>query len=345
MGIPIKNIYYLLCYAWNKLDEKERVAVSGDDETELIDLFAKVLNNATRILIKRGIDKSYRAHVEELNGIKGKLSFSDSLQRNLLEKQKAICQFDEFSSDILTNQILVSTLRKLLKTKGLNDQHKWESRQLLYKLPGIRSIVLRPAHFKQIRLHRNNRFYEFVLKVCQIIFENTLPGEEPGTYQFADFRRNQRKMNRLFEEFLFQFYRLEPHAFNKVKREQIHWKFTSKKDSMQTFLPLMKTDITLENETQKIIIDAKYYQETLAENYGKKIIKSENLYQVFSYLVNQESRKSLKTLHAKGILLYPTIRKEYDLSYSFGNHSIEIRTVNLDQDWRLIRERLLGVID
>lgn len=24
MRIPIQNIYFLLCYAWNKLDEKER---------------------------------------------------------------------------------------------------------------------------------------------------------------------------------------------------------------------------------------------------------------------------------------------------------------------------------
>jgi hypothetical protein len=43
MAIPIENIYFLLCYAWNKLDEKERVDVSIDDKTELLDLFAKVL--------------------------------------------------------------------------------------------------------------------------------------------------------------------------------------------------------------------------------------------------------------------------------------------------------------
>ncbi|GAG60746.1 unnamed protein product, partial [marine sediment metagenome] len=31
--IPIHNIYYLLCYAWNKLDEKDIVDVSGIDST------------------------------------------------------------------------------------------------------------------------------------------------------------------------------------------------------------------------------------------------------------------------------------------------------------------------
>jgi 5-methylcytosine-specific restriction enzyme subunit McrC len=63
MQIPIENIYYLLCYAWNKLDEKERVNVSIDDKTELLDLFAKILINATKMLLKRGIDKNYRINV------------------------------------------------------------------------------------------------------------------------------------------------------------------------------------------------------------------------------------------------------------------------------------------
>ena len=51
MAIPIENIYFLLCYAWNKLDEKERVDVSIDDKTELLDLFAKVLITSSKLLL------------------------------------------------------------------------------------------------------------------------------------------------------------------------------------------------------------------------------------------------------------------------------------------------------
>jgi len=65
MQIPIENIYYLLCYAWNKLDEKERVNASIDDKIELLDLFAKVLINATKTLLKRGIDNSNQSDIKE----------------------------------------------------------------------------------------------------------------------------------------------------------------------------------------------------------------------------------------------------------------------------------------
>lgn len=47
VNIPIQNIYYLLCYAWDKLEEKEIVDVEPLDSTSLADLFARVLINGT----------------------------------------------------------------------------------------------------------------------------------------------------------------------------------------------------------------------------------------------------------------------------------------------------------
>src|SRR5689334_4123821 len=57
--IPIQNIYYLLCYAWNRLDEKDIVDVSSLMSTQLVDLFAKVLISGTHHLVRRGFDRGY----------------------------------------------------------------------------------------------------------------------------------------------------------------------------------------------------------------------------------------------------------------------------------------------
>ncbi len=342
MNIPIKNIYFLLCYAWNKLEEKERVTVSIDDHTELIDLLAKVLINATRILLKRGIDRNYVPHTEELAGIKGKLELSASIKRNLLRQMRAVCQYDEFSADILTNQILVSTLHKLMRTENLDMDFRRQARNLVSMFPGISLIDLQSAHFRRIRLHRNNQFYGFIIKICELIHESLLPAEEPGKFRFADFRRDERKMNQLFEAFVFNFYRIEQSRYQ-VRREQIKWQLGYTDPEAELYLPIMQTDITLENQREKIIIDTKYYRETLAERYGKEKVKSGNLYQLFSYLIQQRSDDP-KTHKAKGILLYPTIEKDYDLVYSYQGHEIQIRTVNLNMGWREIRERLMEVI-
>ena len=105
----------------------------------------------------------------------------------------------------------------------------------------------------------------------------------------------------------------------------------------------MKTDITLPGASPKIIIDTKYYQDTMRESYNKETVKSENLYQLFSYLLNQEDG-SEETAKTKGILLYPTIRKEYNLQYRFKEHHIQIKTVNLNTHWSEIEKRLMQVV-
>ena len=68
--IPIRNIYYLLCYAWKRLDEGAIVDVSGVDSTELADLFGTVLTNGVRHLLRLGLDKDYELHEEELAAIR-----------------------------------------------------------------------------------------------------------------------------------------------------------------------------------------------------------------------------------------------------------------------------------
>jgi len=342
MKIPIENIYYLLCYAWNKLEAKDRVNVSIDDKTELLDLFAKVLINATEMLLKRGIDKNYIDHTEELAGVKGKIEISQTLKSNLLFKQRTICTYDDFSANIISNQILVSTIYRLTRTKGLEKELKNKLVSLQRMLSGIELIEITNSLFKQVRLNRNNRFYGFVMNVCQIIYESTFPSEEQGKYKFSDFTRDERKMNQLFEAFIRNFYRMEQKKYRTVKKESIKWQFDITDNESYQYLPEMETDITLENETEKVIIDAKYYSETMAVNYDKERIKSANLYQLFSYLLNQEDGTS-KTKTATGILLYPTIETDYNLNFKYFEHNIQIRTINLNSNWRNIAKRLKDI--
>lgn len=339
MSIPTENIYYLLCYAWNKLDEKDRVAVSAEDYTKLLDLLAKVLINSTRILLKRGIDRNYANVTTEFAGIKGKLEMSETVKSQLLLKQRTICSFDEFSSNILTNRILVTTLNRLIKTAGLDATLKSEIKDLLWRFDGVVPIELKASLFSRIRLHRNNKFYGFILNICQLVYENSMLSEKTGDWHFMDFVRDERKMNRLFEAFLFNFYAIEQNEY-KVRRENIYWRFTSENDHNLNYLPRMQTDITLENATKKIIIDAKFYKETLKTNYGAEKISSANLYQLFSYLINQQNADDTKTQTATGILIYPTIERDYDLHFCFQNHDLYIKTVNLNSDWRSIEYRL-----
>lgn len=338
MKIPIENVYYLLCYAWDKLQEKDQVKISVDDQTELIDLFAHILINGTRKLLKRGIDHNYISETVSYAGVKGKLEFSATIKSGLYRQQRTFCTTDEFSANVLPNRILLTTLYRLIKTKELDPKLSATIKPLIWMFSGIDLIELSPGVFKKIRLHRNNHFYGLLLQVCRMLYENTLPSEKPGEWIFQDFTRDENKMNRLFEAFLFNFYKREFTTY-KIRRTFIYWKLSSTDEAHLKFLPRMETDIAIETDQSSYIIDAKYYRETLTNQYDTSKVQSANLYQLFSYLMNQRSEvpASFKT---KGMLIYPTNKEEVDLTYWYDQHEIHIKTINLNMHWKLIEKRL-----
>lgn len=112
-----------------------------------------------------------------------------------------------------------------------------------------------------------------------------------------------KKMNQLSESFIRNFYKIEQQKYKTVIKETIKWKFENSDNESYQHLLQMETDITLENENEKIIIDAKFYRETMTVYYDKERIKSANLFQLFSYLLNQQDT-NFKTQNATGILLF-----------------------------------------
>lgn len=342
MNIPIENIYYLLSYAWDKLDIKDKVKVDIDDNTKILDLLAKILITTTKTLLKRGIDRSYIDYTTEIAAVKGKLELSQSLKSNLLYKQHSICTFDEFSPNILSNRILITTLFNLTKTKQLDKDLKLQIHNILKMFSGIDLIQIDAIMFQNVKITRNNRFYSFVLDVCRLIYENLLPSETKGKFSFYDFTRDEKKMNKLFEAFVRNFYAREQREYT-VKREDISWSFSADNTEHINYLPKMQTDITLVNAQSKIIIDAKYYKETMSTYFNAEKIKSHNLYQIFSYLINQHDHTD-KSKQATGILLYPTTFEEYNLQYTYLDHKIRICTINLNQEWVKIHKCLVGLL-
>lgn len=339
MDIPIQNIYFLLCYAWDKLEEKEVVNVNAEDFRDIYDLFGKVLVNGCSYLLRRGFDRNYVGHDEIITGIRGKLLFADSLKLNLFRKGHAYCEFDDFSHNVIHNQIIKATIRTLLINKAVSESIRNDLHHVHSKFHGIDEIKLSKLHFNKVRLHRNNYFYDLLIKICRIIYDNLLVTESAGDYKFKDFVREPRKMNIVFEKFVHNFYKLHFPDF-RVKRDTIIWKLKAASESGMSLLPQMQTDISIYQPDKVLIIDTKFYHQTLAYNYNKESIHSPNLYQLSAYLQNFESdgRK------VDGMLLYPVVDKEINEDFSDVNHKVMIRTINLDQNWRLIDKRLREIL-
>lgn len=340
MTIPIQNIYFLLCYAWDSLDEGQVVSISQDDCRTLAELFARVLDGGVTHLLKRGLDRGYITEEEATSSLRGKLDVSVTIKRNLLRQSRVHCVIDSLSYDVTHNRIIKATLRSLIRCKDLDRNLRDRLLRLYRRLHEVGDIDVTAKAFSSVQLHRNNAYYRFLLQVCRLIHDNLLINEVTGDSRFRDFLRDERQMAALFEKFVRNFYRREQDEF-RVRSERINWQEVDATQSDMRFLPSMKTDVSLQSAERKIVIDTKYYASTLQSHYDRETIHSGNLYQLFAYLKNLQFGEQRPI---EGVLLYPTVGTSLDLQYRIQGHSVRVVTVDLDADWRETRERLLGLL-
>ncbi len=171
-----------------------------------------------------------------------------------------------------------------------------------------------------------------------MIYENLLVSEEPGKTVFRDFLQDEKRMAALFEAFIRNFYKIEFPTFS-VKSEVVLWDLVPLDDISKALLPRMMTDISVESEDSKVVIDAKYYKNALVTYHQKKKVRSNHLYQIDAYLNNLETKGGVNEV-CSGILLYPTVGEQINATFDKGGRKIMVRTIQLNQDWKGIHEDL-----
>ncbi len=339
MNIPIQNIYYLLCYAWDKLAERDVVAVEAIDSTTLADLFARVLINGTNHLLKRGFDRGYVSQHEWTGRLRGRICFQEAIGRNATVTGRLPCDFDDLSYNVLHNRILKATMRRLTRTQGLAAECSEGLTQICRLFAEIPDIELSRRLFGQVQLHRNNQFYDFLLKVCELTYRNLLVSEKPGTSKFMDFMQDKRQMAILFEGFVRTFYRI--HTDFRVRREDIYWRWIAADQVAAGLLPKMQTDISLTCDTRQIIIDCKFTPEATQQHFEAVTLRSSHIFQINAYMNNLEGRWADT---CQMMLLYPQANSPLSVDYTHKGHRISIRTINLDQPWQAIHQDLLALV-
>jgi 5-methylcytosine-specific restriction enzyme subunit McrC len=340
--IPIQNLYYLFCYAWRFIPEEVAIDLEAATSPDVLNLCAHVLTAGIDRLLRRGIDQGYIELIEETARIRGRIHLSDTLTSGSYRRGRAVCQFDELSPDVLHNRILRSTIRLLFDGPLVPELQKrvFEADR---RLSGIATIPLSTAVFQRVQLHRNNGFYAFLLRVCELVYASLLPDSSgEGTSRFRDVLTDEDYMAAVFEEFIRNFYSLKQSELT-VGRTQPKWNATAPVTQDLKFLPTMTTDVTLWSANRTIIIDAKYYKEALQSRFGGRTVHSANLYQLMAYLHGTESPAGLG--HAiEGMLVYPVGMQTADLRYRIDEYRIRVYTLNLGQAWTGVESDLLGLI-
>jgi len=332
----------MLCYAWRQLDSQHRQRVGVDHADNLTDLFGRILVECVNDLIEHGLWRDYIESTEEMAGLRGKLLVSPTIQKSLFKVGRAICATNEYSLNNRFNQLVLATIHAMIMVPTLDKAIRLELEKLTISFRGVTIGPVTYRDFLAVRSTRTNRHYFHVLRVCALIWEQLAPDDSRGKFIFEEFNRDEKKMRRVFEEFVRNFYKIECDGFEHIKAENLHWRESPHGTSKKTLLPIMKTDISLMSSDGYTVIETKFVPEALQQRVvGSEKIRSGHLYQLMAYLENIRRKRNIDP---KGILLYPRVDRDIDERYRIWDLDVQIRTIDLTQEWTGIRRDLLDLV-
>ena len=211
----------------------------------------------------------------------------------------------------------------------------------------VEPIELNQNIFSKVRFHSNIRSYRLPISVCKLIYDQLLPNQTTGKFEFVNI--TDEKLFRIFEKFIFNFYKkhLDKTVYSGIKKERLGWQETSFESGIDDFLPSLETDVSLFNATNKLVIECKFYELALqTRKFGEVDKKSSfisiHINQLFVYLKNLEIRdKSILS----GLIIYPENGEKIDSAYNIHGHKFLIKTVNLDLTPQEINDQMLQFLE
>lgn len=337
--IPIRNIYYMLSYAFRVLNPQGYKQVSVEEFDNVSDMLASILSKGVSVQIKRGVGRGYLERTEPLCSPRGRFELSESIKTNSLYKKNLVCSYDAFSENIYMNRIIKSTIELLLRS-DITKSRKKELRRLLVFFGEVESLDINNINWN-MHYNRNNRAYEMLLSICHMIIKGLLQSTSAGSKRVMEFLDEQ-QMHHLYEKFIFEYYRKQFPQIS-VSSSEIKWAID---DGELYMLPIMKTDIMLEYDDRILIIDAKYYSRNTQVRYDRHKIHSKNLYQIFTYVKNQSYHLKTTSCNVSGLLLYAKTDDEIqpNNTYMMSGNKISVKTLDLNCEFSEISSQLNKIV-
>lgn len=352
--IPVRNIWLLLLYAsqlYRELPEARRVELE-DAPDDIPELVAEILANAVERRLRRNLSFGYERRMADLNRVRGRIDALRTERRQLLQRGRVACVFDEITVDTPRNRYVKAALFRLgqvvkdtaLSRRCYNLAARLERAGVSSDWDAGRKNGRHPPPDALGWMESEERR---MLAAARLAFDLAFPTEQAGRNLLATLDREANKGWKLYEDAVAGFYDAAlSHRGWKVERQSyIRWPLENPSSLIGEMIPRMKTDVVLERGNQRIIIDTKFMEMLTLNQYAQLKLNSDNIYQIYAYLRSQERADDLLSNTSTGVLLYPSLGADYDEAATIQGHEIRFATVDLAADNQTIRRQLLRIVD
>ena len=344
--IPVRNVWLLFLYASGLATFKGTFTGQVEKSPDFKSLVARLLCYATEKRLRRNLSFGYQGREDVLRRVRGRIDILKTVSGDLFRKGRVACRFVELTIDTPRNR-LVRAAHAALAGLDLDANLSHRCRTLSQALAriGVTGDMPSRAETASDQLARHEAEDRLLVSLGHAVFDLVLPTEEPGARPLFKGQRVGTNFPMLFEKAIGNVFAAElPRAdgWRVMPGKKLVWPVASGSAGIPSYLPTMKTDITLENTRAKrrVIVDTKFTDVLTETQYGASRFKTSHLYQLYSYLRSQERSSDPMSLSADGILLYPSVGVDIDESALIQGHCVRFATVDLARPSDEVIERL-----
>ncbi len=336
-GIPVSNLYLMLAYAMEKPEIDEEGYGSSEDVNSFLDLVSELLLSCVRDQVARGLHFDYTCRKVISSRIRGKILMSDTSRLQSKLKRQVACSTSVYSPDNIYNRIVKSTLERILSYRIVKKSIEQDIRGILRHFDVVSSVDLDSIRWGNLIIWSGNLNYACMLNICRFVAEDLLPSDNDGNLRIKKpVMPTDRDMSFIFENFVRGYYK-KHFGSDTLGSREISWGCDD-----DYLLPKMITDVYMRRGNRILIIDTKFYRKMLQLKYGAEKQRSENLYQMLSYVVNESF--NCNGFDVSGVVLYARSSGTLpDHDYDICGRHISFRSLDLSLSFHEIKSFLNSI--
>jgi 5-methylcytosine-specific restriction enzyme subunit McrC len=350
-GIPVRNLWLLMLYASDLFRELHRGKIAVEENPDDIpDLVAEILARVVERRLMRNLTFGYQSQEAVLSRVRGRIDLLNTERHQLLARGMIACRFENLTVNTPRNRFVRGALDAIARIVHRRDVgHRCRALSTSLKRLGVSGETPTRAEISSNRYGRHDADDQFMVAAARLAFDLVLPTEAAGKTSMALPGRDVTWVRHLYEKAVGGFYDvvLSPKGWQVDPGKTYRWQIDHKTPGIDRILPVMRTDIVLDNRDtgRRIVIDTKFTSITTCGRFRKEILKSGYLYQIYAYLRSQEGSGDPLSDHAAGLLLHPSVGEMVDETVVIQDHAIRFATVDLAASTGEIRKQLLQMVE
>jgi 5-methylcytosine-specific restriction enzyme subunit McrC len=344
--IPVRNVWLLFLYASGLAQFRDRFEAEVEDSPDFKSLIGRLLCYATEKRLHRNLSFGYRRRVDVLRRVRGRIDILETVSADLFRRGEVACRFEELTIDTPRNRLVRAALTRLAGWLVDADlAHRCRTLANSLGRVGVSGKVPTRSEIASDQIARHEGEDRLMVSLARAVFNLVLPTETAGGRTFLKAQREETEFRRLFEKAVANFFASElsrEEGWRVYPGKQYRWPVTVSSPGIGSYLPIMITDIVLENELKghRIVVDTKFTNILTPGQHSGLRFKRDHIFQLYAYLRSQEFRDDPLSLGADGMLLYPAIDLELDESALIQGHRMRFATIDLSQPAKDVIERL-----